>query len=130
MSIITLPVDLIFYWYLLLMGCWWIIIWCLGLQWRPSPIVKQHGVTHLQNHQGREKYTTDQPYSPFYPTSETPLYLEAHTSHLFNDTILPISLPGINIEFIQIKLLWLHLFTSIFLQVMEISFFSFSSVFN
>ena len=79
-SVITPTLELLLYWYLILMGCWRGIIWCLVLQWRPSPIVQKDVVPHLQNHKVREKYTTDQSYAPFSPTSETPSYLEAHIS--------------------------------------------------
>ena len=54
MYIITLLVELLLYWYLLFMGCWWVRIKYLILQWWHSLIFQQHGVPYLQNHQGRK----------------------------------------------------------------------------
>ena len=72
------------------MGYWWGKVWCLGLQWGPSPIFQQHVVTHLQNYQGRKKYTTDQPYSTFPLLLKHPDILN-HRPIIFYDTILTIS---------------------------------------
>ena len=118
--IITLPMELPFYWYLLWMGCWWERIQSLRLQWWPSPIFQQHGVPYLRNHQVRERCTTNQHYLPFSLPFEPLSYLKPHHSYPFSDIVSPIHFPDLNIEFIQIKFLWLSFVTSIFLQVMDI----------
>ena len=86
----------------------------MALQWRPSPIVRQHTIPYLWNIHGIGKYTTDEPYSPFSPLSEPTSDLQEHISYPCYNTLLSLSSTGAYIEYKLRKLLQIRFVGSSF----------------